>query len=130
MAVIIRRLGYAQYTTTGSVKASDVVYNNATSGLVAVNAQNAIDELAGKISATFSLSFLITDWTLVSGNYELSILQSTHLKGINPIIQVFENVAGTFEEVLVGLKVDASGNIKLIVNQSPDSRFSGKVQIK
>ena len=46
------------------------------------------------------------------------------------MIQVYENNAGTYEEVGVGTEVSGAGNITLTITSTPDARFAGRVIIK
>lgn len=71
-----------------------------------------------------------TDWGSPSGGiYTMSIPASTHGKGTKPIVQVLELNGGSFIMIGLASKMDASGNITLEVNQTPDNRFSGKIII-
>ena len=71
-----------------------------------------------------------TNWTLDVSVYKIIINEATHLKGINPSVQVFELVAGVYNLVDVdSLEVDNSGQVTIKVLSSPDLRFQGKVLI-
>jgi hypothetical protein len=114
----------------GASDAVDLNYDNSGSGLTATNVQDAIDELAVSVGAAYIGNFLIGSWILNVDKYELSIPEVTHSRGLTPMIQVYENNAGTYEEVGAGIEINGSGDIKLIVTSSPDTRFAGRVIIK
>jgi len=84
----------------------------------------------GGSSSTYSESFSSGNWVGPSGGeYTYTILQSVHEKGTDPIVQVFENNAGVFELVETGVEVDSFGNVTITVNETPDTRFPGRVVI-
>lgn len=86
--------------------------------------------VGGAASVPYAQVFTSASFTgPTSGNYTLSILASTHGKGINPSIQILEQSGVEYESILVNYKVDASGNIVLYVNEIPDLRFNGKIII-
>ena len=114
----------------GATNAEDLNYDNLSSGLVATNVQDAIDELAVAVGAAYVGTFIVGSWSLNVDKYELSISQATHLRGTTPMIQVYENNAGTYEEVGVGTEVSGDGNITLTITSTPDARFAGRVIIK
>lgn len=95
--------------------------------------QEALDELAGRVTtigSKYEQTFIVGDWTGPSGGeYSLTIPEATHLKGINPHIMVFEDVAGFFEEVTVSITIANTGTIELKVLETPDLRFAGKLTI-
>lgn len=72
-----------------------------------------------------------TDWgSPVSGYYIINILQTTHLKGTDPFVQVFELVGGSYELVNVDLiSHNISGDVIIRILETPDTRFEGKVVI-
>lgn len=92
------------------------------SGSVYVEISSSPENVAISFNAT-------TDWTLVSDEYILTIPASTHLKGINPQVQVYEVDGSDFANVIIYTAINASGNITLAVPQTPDTRFTGKVII-
>ena len=80
-----------------------------------------------KYSATFNNT---TDWGSPSGGYyTLSILEAIHEKGPNPTVIVYEANGGSYENVMLYISIDTSGNVSLKVAQIPDCRFTGKVLI-
>lgn len=70
-----------------------------------------------------------TNWTLEDEEYILSVPSATHLKGINPQIQIYEAEGLEFISVIVYISINASGDILVKVPQIPDTRFSGKLII-
>lgn len=71
-----------------------------------------------------------TDWGSPSGGiYSLVILATLHGKGTKPIVQVMEQSGLDFINVGIAFKMNASGDITLEVNQTPDNRFAGKIII-
>lgn len=88
-------------------------------------------DVTSTANLTFSQAFdATTDWgSLSAGYYTITVLASTHNKGINPIVQVFEQIVSDYEVVTVDqLKINASGDVSFSVIQN--SRFAGKVLIK
>lgn len=83
----------------------------------------------GTGNPAYSQSFVIANWILNVDVYELSIPEVTHDRGINTIVQVFEKVGSLYKEVEVDVEIDATGNVKLIIESNPDLRFDGKVNI-
>jgi hypothetical protein len=80
-----------------------------------------------KYSAPFNNT---TDWGTASGGYyTLSVLEAIHEKGTNPTVHVYESSGGGYENVVVHILIDASGNVELKVSEVPNNRFIGKVVI-
>jgi hypothetical protein len=80
-------------------------------------------------STSFTSTFLVGGWSLVSGKYEITINETTHQRGANPLVQVWEKVGSDYVEAFVDIEVDTAGNITLIIDSIPDLRFEGKVNI-
>jgi hypothetical protein len=114
----------------GAQSADELSYNNANSGLLATNVQDALDELSVSVGAAYVGNFLSGAWVLNADKYQLAILQTTHNRGLNPLIQVYENNLGIYEEVGVGIEINNLGDITLIITSNPDTRFAGRVIIK
>lgn len=75
----------------------------------------------------YSNTFLTTDWVGPSlGHYNIVITSSTHGKGLNPEIEVYELVGSDYEKVEIASKTNGSGDITLDISSSPDGRFNGK----
>lgn len=70
-----------------------------------------------------------TNWSLVADEYILSIPASTHLKGANPQVQILEVDGADFANVIVYTAINSTGDIIVVVPQSPDTRFAGKAII-
>lgn len=71
-----------------------------------------------------------TDWTLNGSVYELSVLQTTHGRGVNPTVFLVEAVGLDFEQVFADtISINASGDIVVKVLSTPDLRFNGKIII-
>jgi len=113
------------------------------SGLTFISSDNSIDISADPLTNTidfialgggggavpFVVPFLIADWGVGTGTYDILSLESVHNKGTDATIQVFEDVLGIFEEVETIIEVNGTGDITIKVSQSPDLRFNGKLII-
>jgi len=79
----------------------------------------------------YELEFNATgDWINETTVYSISISATTHIRGFNPTIQIFELVSGTYDLVTVDrLSISSTGDIKFTVPATPDLRFAGKVVI-
>jgi len=79
-------------------------------------------------STTFNAS---GSWgSVVGGYYSITISESTHNQGVNPIVEVFDSTSGPFVVTSPAItSVDVSGNVTFSVTSSPDERFAGKVTI-
>lgn len=87
-----------------------------------------VDGISASSLNNYSQTFSIANWVLDVNTYKLTVLKTTHGKN-SPIVSVYE-VSGTdFIEVETGVKIDASENITLTVNATPDLRFNGKISI-
>lgn len=82
--------------------------------------------LALRYTQTFNNT---TDWTLAAPDYTITITAATHGKGINPNVQVFEQVGLNYDVVNVVVEKNASGDVTIKVAQIPDNRFNGFVLI-
>ena len=72
-----------------------------------------------------------TDWgTAALGYYTMTYAAATHLKGVNPVAQVFETISGVdYRTQPDQTGVNASGDIDLIVPDDPDCRFAGRITV-
>jgi len=72
-----------------------------------------------------------TDWgAAVLGYYTMTYAAATHLKGVNPVAQIFETIGGVdFRTQPDQTGTNASGDIDLIVPDAPDCRFAGRIII-
>lgn len=82
--------------------------------------------LAERYFATFNAT---SDWTLSSPNYTRTILASTHGKGTTPNVSVYETNGADYDLVNILIKINASGDVTMITNESPDTRFAGLILI-
>ncbi len=75
---------------------------------------------------TFQWEFKKSDWKN-NGNNELviEIPESTHKKGINPTIDVFQKTNGEFQKIMVDESMCEKGNVKI----GASSAFDGKATI-
>ena len=86
----------------------------------------------GAQSANYVLTFNnSTDWGVASGGYyTITILQGTHNKGTDPVIQVFELNGTDYDVVDTTVFIDSITNaISIKALETPDSRFQGKIVI-
>jgi hypothetical protein len=83
----------------------------------------------GSGTPPYDHSFTIGSWSLVSGEYKINIPESTHNKGINPIVQAYELVSSKYVSVMQYIEINSSGDVTLIINELPDSRYAGKITI-
>lgn len=65
----------------------------------------------------------------VGGYYTITIPVSSHAKGSNPVIQVFELNGSDYDVVDTTIFIDNTNSISIKALQSPDSRFAGKIVI-
>lgn len=74
-------------------------------------------------------SFNTTNWTLSGSDYVITIPATTHGKGVTPTVVIYYDNTITFEEVVVPVTIDSTGEVKIYVSSSPDNRFTGKAVI-
>lgn len=89
-----------------------------------VQLEQDIDDINADL-AKYNLSFIPSDWTLNGDYYQLSVLNSTHLKS-NPFVYVLDNVGDLID---TGLNITVDGDVIISVISNPDLRFSGKLII-
>jgi hypothetical protein len=72
-----------------------------------------------------------TDWGAASGGYyTITILATTHGKGINPAVKVRELSGSDYIDVFVDrVLINSSGDVSFRVPNAPDLRFEGIVII-
>lgn len=81
---------------------------------------------------TFTTSFNgTTSWGAPSGGfYSFVVPQSTHQKNLNPLVQVYADIGGgDFEQVETEVQISTAGDVTLLVTETIDARFAGKVVI-
>lgn len=105
MAVTVKRLGYTVSSISGGGGGSGT---------------------AERYSQSFNDT---SSWTLSVDDYVITIPEATHEKGVNPTVTVYFNNTVTFEEAIVPITIDSSGEVKIYVSSSPDNRFAGKLII-
>ncbi len=113
----------------------DIYISTSTKKIYQKNGGSSTDWDATVTSGTFeaySSEFNNTsDWGSESGGfYTISVLQATHLKGVNPLIQTFELVGSDYilnnvDQVII----NGSGDVSIKVPSSPDLRFNGKLLV-
>lgn len=78
----------------------------------------------------YALTFDTTSWGTVVGGYGISVAASTHGRGINATVQLFELISGVYYVVSADIvAIDSTGNVVIKVPASPDLRFAGKLVI-
>lgn len=84
----------------------------------------------GGSSTKYIKNVALIDWIGPSaGEYTLTIPFSFH--GVtNPVCACYEENASTFDLIMYPVNVDASNNIVIKANQTPDTRFLGKIVIE
>lgn len=123
------------YTDSGTLEGNTEITFISSDGSVDISANEingTIDFVVtptGTGATKFSQDFLIADWILNGTQYEITVLATTHNKGVNPIVQVVENNTGIYSLILTSYDISVSGDITLIVSQTPDNRFDGKIII-
>lgn len=88
---------------------------------------------AASADTPFAQSFnATTSWGSPSGGqYSIIIPETTHDKGINPTVTVYERIATDFFQVGVdAIEIDSAGNVTISVSENIDTRFEGKIIIK
>lgn len=89
-----------------------------------------IQGAGGSSQPPFTQTFVNASWVLSGGFYELVVPASIHGKGVNVQVQVFEQIdVSNFSEVITDIKVSTIGDVTVIIEQTPDTRFDGKVVI-
>lgn len=79
----------------------------------------------------YTQSFNIASWGTASGGfYTITIDETTHGRGLNPIVQVHELIGGVYEQVDTNtVEIDTLGNIQITVTENLDTRFEGRIII-
>jgi hypothetical protein len=108
------------------------IVTNADGDIAALQAQvNAlqvqvddIEDQTEKVTASFTTA----DFVLVVDQYIFTVIAADHLKD-DPLVTVYEVNGSDFDEVTASIKILANKDVQLIVPQSPDVRFNGKLII-
>lgn len=82
----------------------------------------------GSPSTPFAVSFTTGNFVLVVDQYIFTVTAASHQK-TQPTATVYEENGVDFDEVEVSIKVLANNDVQLIVPQTPDLRFDGKIVI-
>lgn len=118
---------------TGGEVAEDVGFDNQNTDLTSTNVQDAIEEVYSSISTgatKYIKTFNEGEWVTLNDAYVLHVSSVTHNKGSSPNCKVYELINGEYHEVMTAVIMDATGNLKIEVTQSPDNRFSGKLIVQ
>jgi hypothetical protein len=120
-------------TDDGTLDGASTVHFISSNNTVDISANVLTGELdfriTGQATPPSVTSFIVGDWVADSGDYSITILESSHIKGSNPSAQVFEDNGVEFEEVEVLIELSNNGDTKILVSQTPDLRFAGKIII-
>jgi len=122
-------------TDNGSLQGNTEINFISSDGSVDISANEingTIDFIVtptGTGNTKYSLDFLSSDFVLGAGQYELTVLASVHNKGTTPIVQVVEDNLGEFSLVSTLHDIAANGDVTIIVSETPDNRFNGKIII-
>lgn len=108
------------------------IITNADADIAAIQAQvnnlqtqvDNIEDQTEKITVAFTAASFI----LVVDQYIFTVPTATHGK-IDPLVVVYETNGANFDEVTASVKILANKNVQLIVPQTPDLRFNGKLII-
>ena len=90
---------------------------------------NIVPEGGGGSTPPFSSTFSIGSWTLLVTDYFINIPESSHNFGTDTQVQVFELVGSDYIEVETEILINPTGDVKININQTPDTRFAGKIVI-
>lgn len=74
-------------------------------------------------------TFATGAFVLVGSDYTLTIPAATHGLGVSPGVEVFELVGSDYQSIITLVSINPSGDVTILVNQTPDNRFNGKVVI-
>jgi hypothetical protein len=120
-------------TDDGILDGASTIHFVSSNNTVDISANELTGELDFRVTGSSNppsvTSFIVGDWVSDSGDYSITVLESSHIKGINPTVQVFEDNGIEFEEVEVLIELNNNGDTKILVPQSPDLRFAGKIII-
>lgn len=112
---------------------SEVPYNPSVPGDWSpspTTVSEALDQLASNSITIYSNNFLVADWVLSSPNYIITIPVGVHGKGLTPQVSVYEKIGLDYVHIELGeIRITSTGSVILMVNDVPDLRFEGKIQI-
>lgn len=111
------------------------IVTNADGDISALQAQvNAletrVDDLEQEVEQVQKVesSFTPASFALVVDQYIYTVTAATHGK-TSPVATVYETNGSDFDEVTAVIRILANSDIQLIVPQTPDLRFTGKLVI-
>lgn len=85
---------------------------------------------SGSETPPYVQTFITGSWTgPTSGQYTITVPESTHGKGTSPMVQVYETSGAISDQVTAFIRLNASGDVSIIVTETPDLRFEGKIII-
>jgi len=120
-------------TPDGEINGQSVLTFKSSNNTVDISANDITGEIDFQVTGSsvppYVGTFTEASWALDGDSYLIQVAESVHLKGVNPSIQVFEEISGDFEEVETKIELNASGDVSILVSQFPDLRFSGKIII-
>lgn len=123
---VVEAANFAALPPTGEIgKIYVTIDNNKTyrwTGSTYIEISSSPENVAINFNST-------SNWTSVADEFILSIPASTHLRGVNPQVQIYEIEGSDFANVIVYTAINSSGDIIVAVPQSPDTRFAGKAII-
>jgi hypothetical protein len=125
---IVFKTATSTFKTLEISSASETPIVDTANNFTATTVEGALAELATSTSAKYVQTFVVGDWVAAGLDRTLSIAQTTHLKGVTPIIRVEENIAGTFVNTGVLEEVSAAGDIILRITNN-GAGFNGRVII-
>lgn len=93
-----------------------------------------IDQIVGggnDLDNRYSQTITLASWgSPSSGVYSITVLEATHGREENPVVQVYENDLTNFDQIEVDININPSGDITISVPETPDLRFEGKIIIE
>jgi hypothetical protein len=82
----------------------------------------------GGSSSPYIRNFLVADWSgPVSSEYTLSVPESSHGKGTEPTVTLYQTNGANYEQVEAFIQINANGDIAVKVPETIDGRFDGKL---
>lgn len=92
----------------------------------------SLTDVSSIVASRFTTNFdAATDWGSPSaGYYTYTVLGSAHTRGVNPSVMVFETSGSVESKVALDISYDnTTGDISLVVPDSPDCRFAGRILV-
>lgn len=120
--------GEKTFTTSPKIPTADN-NDNSTNAASTAYVDNAVSNSTTRYVTLFNAT---TDWGDISnGLYSISINQSTHKRGTDPIIQILRKETSTRYSPIIIEDIDIfdTGNITFSIPATPEGRFEGKIVI-